>query len=565
VLPGLEKALEEARNTRGRYPGDIEISPPIPVRRGELLALSGESGAGLPHLHFEVRTADNSLSDPQAALPPLADPDPPVFEAIWVYAASPESWVDGASWALRLPARRGSKNEWGSGPVRVSGPVDLAVELFDPAPEEGRLGVPVLALRWDGREISASRAGPLAFSDGRRASAIHDASLSHLSPTRFAYRPLGPRGSPWMDGDPPVRLEGAPGSSRIAEIEARDASGNVAVLRLPVQFLRPEEIARQAAPPSQPERSPGLWPLLPERALWLGGAVALPLGDADPGGATPSLFRILTGGGTRPLAAVPWVPAGARTGVEAAWVTASLPSSGAILFQPEREGTPLRAVQRRMGGSPLTVICGSARVRLPAGALPRGSAVSVQEQREPRAPDAWRETSPAIRIEPAWRIPASPLRLRLRTEPGRYTDSRLGIYRWDAWKKRWIHAGGTGQARAGTLEIEAGELGTFRLLEDVAPPVWGERRPGAGEKIDPERFARILLGLEDVGSGITWEAVAVELDGREIEVDYDPDRKRLEARPPAPLPEGEHFLRARARDRAGNEAPVLEWRFEIRR
>ncbi|HOX26249.1 MAG TPA: M23 family metallopeptidase [Candidatus Krumholzibacteria bacterium] len=52
----------------GRYAVDIGCEPgEFPVRQGEVLALSGQSGTAGPHLHFEVRGPDGQPRDPLAA------------------------------------------------------------------------------------------------------------------------------------------------------------------------------------------------------------------------------------------------------------------------------------------------------------------------------------------------------------------------------------------------------------------------------------------------------------------------------------------------------------------
>jgi hypothetical protein len=43
-----------------RYPGNIDVTPPVRVRRGDIIAWSGETGVGLPHLHFEWRARDGT-------------------------------------------------------------------------------------------------------------------------------------------------------------------------------------------------------------------------------------------------------------------------------------------------------------------------------------------------------------------------------------------------------------------------------------------------------------------------------------------------------------------------
>src|SRR3989442_15352528 len=79
-----------------RYPGDIYPDPPIRVRRGQVIAFSGESGIGAPHLHFEVRDRQDAPGDPfEAGLLPRGDRLPPVLETPIVTAASPETVVQG--------------------------------------------------------------------------------------------------------------------------------------------------------------------------------------------------------------------------------------------------------------------------------------------------------------------------------------------------------------------------------------------------------------------------------------------------------------------------------------
>src|SRR5262249_7617793 len=48
---GFEQAYQKkVTETGSRYPGDIFIDPPVPVKKGTIVAYSGETGVGLPHL-----------------------------------------------------------------------------------------------------------------------------------------------------------------------------------------------------------------------------------------------------------------------------------------------------------------------------------------------------------------------------------------------------------------------------------------------------------------------------------------------------------------------------------
>jgi len=53
---GLERFVVRQRALlQDRFPGDLYLDPPIPVKQGQIIALSGEKGGGPPHLHLELR------------------------------------------------------------------------------------------------------------------------------------------------------------------------------------------------------------------------------------------------------------------------------------------------------------------------------------------------------------------------------------------------------------------------------------------------------------------------------------------------------------------------------
>jgi hypothetical protein len=570
VLPGLEEAVVGARQRAGRFPGDLPISPPIPVLQGEILALSGESGAGLPHLHFEIRSAQNTPLNPleQVIQPPLEDREPPLVDALWFFSATPESWAGSGPWrplAGPDPAASGVPE---AGPIEVAGTVDLAVEAHDPAPEEGRLGITSLTVFWDGREVASMRVKGFRFDEGRRVASVHDAELSHLSPTRFVYRLLGADGGPASDPPAPVRLQGAPGTRHALEVAVRDAVGNQGRLRSTIAFFEPEQGLRSAAEPRSPGRAGDAgagWKVNPERAEWLDGAVRLPLwvdpgGGCDPcEGAHP--YRLMSADAARRIPLRVWTGAQTSPGPPGGVALARLPADGRVRFEPLMDGRPLRAAQKRMGGSALKLECGDFAIELPAGAFPRGTPVSVQERESPSAgPGAIGEM---ILAEPAWRVPQHPARVRFRFDATRHRPERVGVYRYDSLRARWIYEGGVGEARQGALAVNVDELGSFRLIEDAQAPELGITRPAAGEVVEPEGW-RVRVEAEDFGSGIGWDGIQIELDGRRLEAEYDPDRKWAEAALDAPLVSGEHRLQVRGQDRAGNQCRALAWVFTVR-
>jgi hypothetical protein len=347
----------------------------------------------------------------------------------------------------------------------------------------------------------------------------------------------------------------------------RDAVGNAAILRVPVEFAEQADLARTPGgdDPLVAGATESAWQVDPLRAAWLDGRVALPL--AVPGrreGTDPDApaYRLLHDPTGRPLAAQAWGNAGAGVTQEGRLLLVALPPDGRLRFEPVPGGAPLRAVQKRVGSSALELACGTASLRVPRGAVPRGTPVTLQQRTQPAATEGFIEAGAAVRIEPAWRIPALPLQLRFEFETSSHRAQRLGIYRWDGVRERWVHAGGTAQAQSGRLEVALGDFGTFRLLEDAAPPQWGEQRPAPGQQV-PAAGWTVTVGLEDGGSGIDWDGAGIRLDGRELEAEFDPDRKKLEGLLDRELAPGRHRLEAHARDRAGNQAALLAWQFSV--
>ncbi len=79
----FEKMTESQQYRLKRYSLDWEFpADSIPVKRGELVAYSGQTGAGPPHFHFEKRTPANQPLNPLTNGFPLTDKISPKIEAV---------------------------------------------------------------------------------------------------------------------------------------------------------------------------------------------------------------------------------------------------------------------------------------------------------------------------------------------------------------------------------------------------------------------------------------------------------------------------------------------------
>jgi hypothetical protein len=238
---GLERLVARRQAAaKTRYPGSIDLDRPLPVRRGQVVAFSGESGAGPPHLHFEVRgRADQPLDPFRAGLTPPADRQPPVLDSVTVTAADPLTYIDGVlrERTYRLQ-RRGAMHE-SQEPVRVSGPIRATLDAYDPV-AGGRVGIRFLEVVVDGRPTYRLDYDAFRFDQYPLSGLIHDHRKSHLGPTRFGYRLARLPGNalaagPDASGPEGISPSGAfdlPAGPHRLDLTVKDAAGATSRARL---------------------------------------------------------------------------------------------------------------------------------------------------------------------------------------------------------------------------------------------------------------------------------------------------------------------------------------------
>ena len=102
--------LREKQIESGRYYQDFLLEEGrLPVKKGEFIARTGQSGAGAPHLHFEVRTAGDKPTNPLYYNVNLKDKTPPRFEAVWLAGLDDSTLYEGGSREIKLLPRYNEK------------------------------------------------------------------------------------------------------------------------------------------------------------------------------------------------------------------------------------------------------------------------------------------------------------------------------------------------------------------------------------------------------------------------------------------------------------------------
>ncbi len=173
---GLEQKYQQrVIETGNRYVGDIFLEPPVPVQQGTLIAYSGETGAGLPHLHLELRREENKPINPLVnGFIDQTDPVPPAFQAAYLYPANSTSAVDGAL-ETHTVKFEGNSGIYKSDHVPiVRGDFFMSVSVYDSALRPYRRVPHRMTLLIDGKSVSQIEFDQFSYSEPEYFGLIYD-------------------------------------------------------------------------------------------------------------------------------------------------------------------------------------------------------------------------------------------------------------------------------------------------------------------------------------------------------------------------------------------------------
>ncbi|MDF1543536.1 MAG: hypothetical protein P1R58_00375 [bacterium] len=162
----IRTPVRETQLNEKKYSVDIYFpKDSIPVKAGELVAHTGQSGSGPPHLHFEKRTADNVPINPLASGFSLDDKTPPAFQRISFKAADETSLFDDGTRQLFWNLTKGSGGTYRLDTLLYfNQPFGILLDCYDQMRPGGMWqAVPVLTLYIDGQEVYHSRFERLDF------------------------------------------------------------------------------------------------------------------------------------------------------------------------------------------------------------------------------------------------------------------------------------------------------------------------------------------------------------------------------------------------------------------
>lgn len=480
-LAAFGPKIAEAIKAKGYDPatefGTLNLKTKISA--SDLLAYTGESGAGMPHLHFEVRKGENTPVDPLTLdFPKLpGNGGNPKLAGYYLEPLDGESRVNGL--AIPFWAKQGVTS------VQASGRIGLRIPAYIAGTRGSRLGCRAVKVSLDGEPIGSWKPRKISFEEYRRGGLIHDQAFSGFGPTQYAY----------CFDDRADMLPQLPGYERtqVAEITKRST--------LEVAIMNLEGDWKTFSLTLDPDA-----PLLPGSAMPPPPVQATSL-DMFAQGDRVYFQSQLKGTLQLPDTMMGLAP--------------NKPES----YKPQANKPPEVVVWRTKGGT----------LRRTVGALPQGKVWQYRVGPWKLKASGLGELPPiAVFLEPVDHkimkdtiayhspvlhfgrpgMPTKGLTVAFEPEDGKPPE-HLGIYAWSFTKRKWRHWGSLAQEDMVDLDY----LTPMVVGEDLSPPVIGIPKL--------HRYfvgARTVIPLRDKGSGIDRKSLKVYRDGEPLNAKYDGDR-----------------------------------------
>ncbi|CAM2067170.1 M23 family metallopeptidase [Sulfidibacter corallicola] len=477
--PKVAAAIRKKGKDPTKRFGTLQLNQP--VQTGDIIAWSGESGAGLPHLHFEVRDEDNRPLNPTYLdFPALTFDTEAALGRVRLVPLNDAARVNGD--VGPFVAEPGRKT------IQARGQVGIHVEAFLKGPRGSKLAPSAIRITFEGKTLAHWQPKFIDFNHQRDAGLVLDPYHSGFGPTTFFYCFDGRTES--VGTMPFLEIEGIADIQAPATlaIEIQDLEGQN---RTFTKRLDPEAAVLPA--PREPQ------PVLPTTlgASLIRDRLGLVSHETEGTLFLPQKMEGLEKG-------VPfWTEFKAgKPAHDVVWRTNAGRLKRVVGCLPDQSDWEYKIGPFHLKGIKL--------VGLPPTAV-------ILEPADPKVMTGVLEyKSPVLRFgRHGW--PTKGLFVEASGSVSNQAPD-LGLYGWSAVKKKWRHWNEWKPESPRRAKVPY--LTPLVLARDISPPVI--LKPKVHKYFVGKR---IVIPVRDEGSGIDNERIRVTDTSGEVESDYDPDRR----------------------------------------
>jgi len=510
--PVAEYVGQKLKKMKARYGIDDSFGPDrFPVRKGQVIAFTGETGMGPAHLHFELRRFNDDPISPSLVGLTVPDRIPPVFLSLYADPLAAETRINGSFLPVTIPLKRRDDGTWGwDGVLILEGRSGISAGLVDNGEGGNKFGIENISMAVNGKPLLKRSFTQYAYDENTQASWIYDYPRTSRPGAGYVYTMFrwpfetlrfSPGYGPWSG----VIGETPSGAGELT-IEAVDFGGNSIVARGRVESRGTRSSTRAFTGKLRFRRC---------QYSTFGVVVEAELMNRE------NAYDYTTVRCTDASGREVELPAafGANGLVQIAFPNEERWAGGAAC-----SGEPILPHHTFVPVEGGRVVAEGARVLIPAGALnfPVLARLEVSDF-SPRPGGSPKKgvlnvKSPVWQFSPPWLVTAKPIRLEIDLK-NTAASRRLGIYEAAANEK--VYAGG--ECNDSCMYTTSRCLRPSLILEDAIPPVITMKNRRTITRLG----ACAVFGVADTGEGVDYESARATVNGEKVEPDSDPDKDEI--------------------------------------
>lgn len=193
-------------------------------------------------------------------------------------------------------------------------------------------------------------------------------------------------------------------------------------------------------------------------------------------------------------------------------------------------------------------------MRIPKTSLYDTAAVWIEKVEISAPVEQGRQLSPVYQLQPFTLTLRDTVQVGIKYRDEIAFEPGIGIYAYDPDDAAWEYLPSWNRPKRRVILASLSALDAVTIIQDTTPPVFISSFPAEGGYYQYQDVEILRFVISDDCSGIASNEASIQLfiDDERVYPAYQPVEQEFSYRLPIPLNAGEHTIRARAADNAGN-------------